>query len=74
MKRSTTERGFARYDFNDTYSQKCSLQKSSSCEDRIWLGVDTDMNGNDCTRMHLSRQQVKDLLPLLKAFVKIGSI
>lgn len=41
MKFKKTGRGFAHYDFTDTYGVKCSLQKSSSAmEDKIWLGVD----------------------------------
>lgn len=41
MKFKKTARGFAFYEFIDTYGAKCSLQKSSSAtEDKIWLGVD----------------------------------
>ena len=37
-----TPRGLAVVTFEDTYGMECSLQKSSSIEDRIWFGI------NDC--------------------------
>lgn len=41
LKRSNNERGFAKFEFTDTYGLPCSLQKSSSAEeDKIWLGPD----------------------------------
>lgn len=67
MKVSKTERGFSISEFKDSYGEDCSLQKSSSVEDKIWLGV----NG---ARMHLNREQVKNLLPYLKRFVKTGDL
>lgn len=39
MKRERTERGFAYNEFYDDYGAKCSLQKSSSVVDKIWLGI-----------------------------------
>lgn len=35
-----TQRGFEILDFEDDYNKKCSLQKSSSVEPHIWLGID----------------------------------
>jgi hypothetical protein len=97
MKRQKTERGFALYEFQDTYGLPCSLQKSSSAEeDRIWFGISdpkpiimaskTKEGGTGwvpfkipedvCihTRMHLSIDLVKKLLPILNKFVKTGEV
>lgn len=35
-----TARGFDLIEFEDDNGEKCSLQKSSSIEDKIWLGID----------------------------------
>lgn len=71
--------------FNDLYLQKCSLQNSSlATEGAIWLGVDNtgpQLDGPDGkknsqvdARMHLTRKQVEQMLPLLHAFVERGYI
>lgn len=63
-----TQRGFKFYQFHDRYDLLCSLQKSSlATEDAIWLGT------ND-NRMHLTQEQVKQLLPILRKFVRTGRI
>jgi hypothetical protein len=55
--------------FLDRYDIKCSLQKSSINDPQcIWLGV------NKTGRMHLSREQVAELLPYLQKFVDTGEI
>lgn len=73
MKKTKTLRGFDRIDFKDRYNQFCSLQKSSlASEDAIWLGVDIDLDGKENTRMHLTREQVKELLPHLQRFAETG--
>lgn len=87
---STTERGFAIARFFDRYGEACSLQKSSlATEDCIWLGchdlnlrrltdegwrpvTETGLIGN--TRMHLTREMVARLLPVLEHFVKTGDL
>lgn len=82
MKVKKTQRGFAIIEFEDRYKQKCSLQKSSlATEDAIWLGVDVgipiELGGKGEIvdfRMHLTRKQVKALLPHLETFAKTGSI
>jgi hypothetical protein len=75
MKAELTSRGFSRAEFIDRYRSKCSIQDSSlASEDAIWLGVDTDFDGKECTRMHLTRELVRELLPLLQAFAETGSI
>lgn len=71
-----TERGFQRAEFVDRYGSECSIQESSLMEPALWLGVDKDFNEDERPRgghrMHLTPQMVKDLLPLLKHFVKTG--
>jgi hypothetical protein len=60
-----TVRGFARYDFKDLYGNACSLQESSLATDNaIWLGCNEQ-------RMHLNRNQVAALLPILQNFVAV---
>ncbi len=72
MKR--TERGFNRGEFVDRYDSKCSIQESSlATEAAIWFGVDVDFKGNEA-RMHLTQEQVQDLLPLLQEFVQTGGL
>lgn len=63
-----TDRGFKKIEFNDLYNKKCSIQKSSiASQEAIWFGIDGD-------RMHLSREDVKELLPILERFVKKGDL
>lgn len=99
-----TERGFAIFEFEDSYEEKCSLQKSSlATKDCIWLGLDepkikefypeprdTDESWFDVdlsklnhrpqneihtfSRMHLTREQVAELLPYLQKFVETGEL
>lgn len=72
-----TNRGFDLLEFRDHYDAECSLQKSSlATDDAIWFGPN---NPNpDCfhmtTRMHLTRDQVKMLLPFLHRFVETGEL
>lgn len=72
-----TPRGFARGDFTDRDGQACSIQESSLAdEDCIWLGCNEGahhhITGDCLARMHLTREQVEALLPLLKTFVETG--
>lgn len=103
LKLKHTVRGFAYYEFQDRYGDKCSLQKSSlATEDAIWFGIDdpspkvmardaailgVSVNETEgwvpyplpeqvliTTRMHLTRKQVKKLLPILQHFVDTGKV
>lgn len=70
-----TSRGFLRADFFDRYGSECSLQGSSlASEHAIWLGVDKPFDGEPNTRMHLTQEQVRDLLPLLQHFADTGEL
>ena len=72
MKIEQTQRGFDYTKFKDKYGNLCSLQKSSlATEDCIWLGID---NPKVDGRMHLSRDQVAELLPILQKFVETGEL
>lgn len=81
MEIKKTLRGFDLIEFKDQYQKNCSLQMSSlATEDCIWLGSDEDQQTHHVTgeklstRMHLTRKQVKELLPYLEHFVKTGDI
>lgn len=64
-----TDRGFTRGEFKDRYGEPCSIQKSSfAVDDAIWLGRDS------LYRMHLTRDMVAALLPVLKLFVETGKL
>jgi len=76
-----TSRGFSLIEFKDMYDQPCSLQKSSiATEDCIWLGVHDQIDLNTkqvigpAQRMHLTQEQVKELIPLLQKFVDTGEL
>jgi hypothetical protein len=70
----TDENGVNKISFEDDYKQKCSLQKSNSAlENKIWFGVDKDINGKAIVaRMHLTQDQVRELIPYLQKFVETG--
>lgn len=84
----TGERGWKRYTFEDRYGEPCSIQKSSlATEDAIWLGTEgRTVQGPPWkefvppedvlvkSRMHLTQDQVRELLPLLQHFVKTGEL
>jgi hypothetical protein len=73
----TTARGFRYYEFTDRYDGKCSLQESSlATEDAIWLGMNrgTHHHGTCLARMHLTREMVARLLPILQEFVDTGHL
>jgi hypothetical protein len=63
--KKTTLRGFICCEFSGTYNTKGSLQQASM--GNIWLGVKD-------ARIHLSRAQVAELLPLLQHFVITGEL
>lgn len=68
MKSFTTNRGFTLITFRDQRGVECSLQKSSAANyNCIWLGTPNN-------RMHLTQDQVRELLPLLQHFVDTGKL
>lgn len=84
MKHNITNRGFSIYDFLDRNGNHCSVQNSSLVDPSIWLGMDSDDEGNPVgkefegkrlgARMHLTREQVSELLPLLNHFATYGHL
>src|SRR4051812_32635371 len=73
----TTERGLRITEFVDLYGAVCHLQESSLATDEaVWLGVFKDLKGDEVRRgrMHLNREQVAALIPLLQLFVDTGRI
>ena len=76
---SPNGRGFLEGSFIDRYGAECSIQKSSlAFEDCIWLGCNhetVDPQGRPCgARMHLTREMVSDIIPLLERFVETGEL
>lgn len=69
-------KGLLRGEFTDLQGQECSIQESSEqSEDCLWLGPETDMHGEMVLgRMRLSREMIKELIPLLRSFVTSGSL
>ncbi len=62
------ERGFLVGTFRDQDGEPCSIQESSAASRCcIWLGCD-EVEGEP-GRMHLSVDDVRELLPLLQRFV-----
>ena len=90
IKKRVTERGFGLIEFKDRYGIDCTIQKSSlATEDAIWFGAKDigvrkdsangfkDVDTTGCianNRMHLTKKQVKKLLPILKHFAKTGDL
>ncbi|HEY4786266.1 MAG TPA: hypothetical protein VIH57_09455 [Bacteroidales bacterium] len=72
----TAEKGISKLSFEDDYKQKCSLQKSNAAlENKIWFGVDKDINGKAVNaRMHLTQEQIKSILPYLQKFAETGEL
>jgi hypothetical protein len=71
-----TERGFKFCLFKDYYGVECSIQQSSiATDDCIWIGANEvrgEVTGNN--RMHLSREQIASLIPILQRFVDTGDL
>lgn len=68
MEKKTTARGFAYYNFIDRNGHHCKLQKSSvASEDAIWLGTEGE-------EMHLNKEHIVMLLPVLSKFVETGEL
>lgn len=67
-------------EFKDDYGNLCSIQESGSGVPHIWFGRNENEPPHHVTgkslspRMHLSQDQVKELLPFLKNFAETGEI
>ena len=73
---TTQNKGLNKISFEDDFRQQCSMQKSNATlENKIWFGVDKDINGKAvAARMHLTQEQVRDLLPYLQKFAETGEL
>lgn len=63
--------------FTDRFGAACSIQESSYQEDDcVWLGVETDPNGESLPngRMHLTRDHAQSLILALRHFVETGRL
>lgn len=70
-----TKKGLLSADFLDRFGQECSIQESSyQEEDCIWFGVDKDLRGDQGARMHLTRDMVREVIPVLQHFVRTGAL
>jgi hypothetical protein len=50
-------------------------KSNAALENKLWLGVDTDINGKAVNaRMHLTQIQVKNLFSHLQKFADTGGI
>lgn len=80
FKNEKTLRGFQNLEFKDLYDAECSIQKSScASEDAIWLGcnkVEIDHTTGQLLspRMHLTREMVAELIPILQYFADTGKV
>ncbi len=89
LKVGATSRGFELIEFEDRNGHKCSLQQSSAIDDTergmeqpgssmVWLGCDENAYHSQTgepqsPRMHLSREHVQALMPMLKRWLDDGS-
>lgn len=87
METHETNRGFNRVAFVDAGGEECSVQESSAYElaypggeavegPFLWLGQNsgTHHNGHCLARMHLAREHIQDLIPLLQYWLDNGRL
>lgn len=73
----STKRGALVGEFTDRYGASCSIQESSyPDEDCVWLGVEVDAMGEMTPngRMHLTRDQARQLAEVLLHFAEVGAL
>lgn len=72
-----TAKGLLVGEFKDRYGAECTFQESSLAgEDCVWLGVSVNSQGEhvEFGRMHLTKDMARDLIPLLRHFVRTGRL
>ena len=84
MNVTTNDRGFEWIDFKDHNGVACSVQQSSAIwpygtgrpgTSLLWLGVNRPVPDSiNSGRMHLTRDQVRELLPQLAAWAERGTL
>lgn len=65
MKRSITDRNFARIDFEDVNKEPCSIQESSMANEGCFLWLGTNKN-----RMHLDKKTAKAIVTEIEYWLK----
>lgn len=73
----STKRGALVGEFVDRYGASCSIQESSyPDEECVWLGVEVDAMGEVTPggRMHLTREQARQLAEVLLYFAQEGTL
>ncbi len=75
----STERGFGRGEFFDFYGEACSVQESSSADQKcVWLGCDHETFDHQCrpcgARMHLTREMAREIGEILLRFADSGKL
>lgn len=75
---NATSRGFQQIKFKDLYSKACSIQQSSAI-DGTPNGLDTPGSsflwiGLEKSRMHLSREHVRELIGVLIGWLTDGKL
>ena len=73
IEQKITTNGLDRGEFLDSIGNYCSIQIDSDKND-LWLGVDIDLQNHNSTRMLLTHEQIKALLPILQRFSTTGNI
>ena len=71
MKLSKTGRGLVRGGFQDAYGEPCSIEETLF-DGYVWLGMDASDDSE--TRMRLTQDLARELLPLLQCFVETGRL
>lgn len=90
MNNTPTNRGFDLMNFTDRSGHECSLQKSSTEDcirlgvndgdprhlipGMGWVKIELPDDILITTRMHLTREMVKELLPYLERFAETGEL
>jgi len=72
-----TKKGLLRAEFRDRFGAVCSIQESSfPDEDCLWFGVEVDIHGNESNggRMHLTQEMARQLMPVLRHFLRTGKL
>lgn len=72
-----TSKGLLVGEFKDRYGAECTIQESSLAgEDCMWLGISVNSQGEHVAlgRMHLTKDMARDLIPLLRHFVRTGRL
>lgn len=77
MEFRSTRKGLLTAEFVDRFGARCSIQESSKTDENcVWLGVETDFNGQEVPNgmMLLTQELASQLLPILRRFARNGTL